>query len=126
MATRPFLHYTKFDVAKYSDYGKPVYDKNEDQRDYRTGETVVDNGKKEMIGNPVAMAKQKYGKKWRDHVPDPDQVKGWGEGVQNSSQAAWTGNGQSQGGTWGNTHSSGSQWGIPPEKHHNKNRRGKN
>ena len=53
MASRPFIHYTRFDVAKFSDYGKPIYDKNEDQRDYRTGQTVVHNQKKDIIGNPI-------------------------------------------------------------------------
>ena len=33
MAARPFLPYEHFDVAAYSDYGKPMYDKEEDYRD---------------------------------------------------------------------------------------------
>lgn len=32
MANRPFEHYDKFDVAVFSDYGKPMYDKHEDFR----------------------------------------------------------------------------------------------
>ena len=33
MAARPFVPYTRFDVAQYSDYGRPKYDKNENFRD---------------------------------------------------------------------------------------------
>jgi len=32
MSMRPFEPYKQFDVAAYSDYGKPMYDKHEDQR----------------------------------------------------------------------------------------------
>lgn len=32
MARRPFLAYTDFDTAAYSDYGRPKYDKHEDRR----------------------------------------------------------------------------------------------
>jgi hypothetical protein len=32
MAQRPFVPYDRFDVAVYSDYGKPFYDKKEDMR----------------------------------------------------------------------------------------------
>lgn len=51
MAKRPFLAYAEFDTARYSDYGRPQYDKNEDQRD-TSG--LVDKGarsKKDTIGN---------------------------------------------------------------------------
>jgi hypothetical protein len=33
MAQRPFIAYESFDVARFSDYGKPMYDKHEDYRD---------------------------------------------------------------------------------------------
>lgn len=33
MAQRPFVKYEQFDVAAYSDYGRPLYEKHEDQRD---------------------------------------------------------------------------------------------
>lgn len=51
MAKRPFLAYADFDTPRYSDYGRPHYDKNEDQRD-TSG--LVDKGarnKKDTIGN---------------------------------------------------------------------------
>ncbi|SRR5579885_97790 len=32
MARRPFIPYDKFDVVAFADYGKPFYDKHEDQR----------------------------------------------------------------------------------------------
>ena len=56
MSQRPFLTFTKFDVAEFSDYGKPVYDKNEDMRDVRTGQLIITNREKQMIGNPDAIA----------------------------------------------------------------------
>lgn len=43
MASRPFVPYSKFDVAVFSDYGRPLYDKNEDFRNAR-GE-FIDNGR---------------------------------------------------------------------------------
>lgn len=33
MAQRPFVKYEQFDVAAFSDYGRPLYEKHEDQRD---------------------------------------------------------------------------------------------
>lgn len=33
MSKRAFVPYERFDVATYSDYGRPFYDKNEDERD---------------------------------------------------------------------------------------------
>jgi hypothetical protein len=40
LAQRPFKPYTSFDVASYVDYGRPLYDKHEDQRNLN-GERVT-------------------------------------------------------------------------------------
>jgi len=42
MAKRPFLAFTRFDTADFSDYGKPMYDKNEDEFDARSGKKMAD------------------------------------------------------------------------------------
>lgn len=44
MAKRPFVPYDRFDVAAFSDYGRPFYDKNEDERDAHT-EKLRDRGR---------------------------------------------------------------------------------
>jgi len=59
MAVRPFLPYNQFDVAAYSDYGRPLYDKNED---YRTASGEVDKDAAKhapRIGNVDAMKQAK-------------------------------------------------------------------
>ncbi len=43
MARRPFVAYSKFDVAKYAEYGRPLYDKSENFRN-ENGQ-FVDNGR---------------------------------------------------------------------------------
>jgi hypothetical protein len=56
MAARPFVHYTRFDVAAYADYGRPKYDKNEDFRDEQ-GRIVAKppgNNSDYIIGNKEA------------------------------------------------------------------------
>lgn len=53
MASRPFMPFHRFDVAAFSDYGKPRYDKDEDQFDARSGRKMAEMDHKEMqsIGN---------------------------------------------------------------------------
>ena len=43
MVRRPFVAYNKFDVAKYAEYGRPLYDKSENFRN-ENGQ-FVDNGR---------------------------------------------------------------------------------
>lgn len=51
MAQRPFLNYQQFDVVAYTDYGRPFYNKNEDQRT-ATGEVNKDLAKAQpLMGN---------------------------------------------------------------------------
>jgi hypothetical protein len=62
MAARPFVPYQQFDVAKFSDYGRPLYNKNEDQRDLN-GDVIPELAKsKPMIGNTDALKKQNKNK----------------------------------------------------------------
>lgn len=44
MAKRPFLPYNAFDVAVFSDYGRPKYDKREDSRDARGRPAAAGSG----------------------------------------------------------------------------------
>ena len=121
MAQRPFVHYTRFDVAKFSDYGKKIYDKNEDQRDYRTGKKLK-NAKKDLIGNPVVLAKRKYGKNWKKHV-SVNNSKAWGAKNSSSPGAVWRDKSNGQSSSWGNYQSQGSHWGTTPQKKHKKGQR---
>ena len=50
MAARPFVAYSDFDVAAFSDYGKPMYDKNEDSLG-ADGSQIASKGESPMIGN---------------------------------------------------------------------------
>lgn len=68
MAQRPFIAYDDFDVAKFSDYGKPFYDKHEDIRT-ADGEIPAGANKKReaFIGNdprahPVQQQVKRQGK----------------------------------------------------------------
>jgi hypothetical protein len=52
MAARPFVAYAKFDVARFSDYGKNEYDKHEMYKDANGQIAPGTNlGKEPMIGN---------------------------------------------------------------------------
>lgn len=121
MAARPFVHYTRFDVAKFSDYGKKIYDKNEDQRDYRTGKKLK-GAKKDLIGNPVVLAKKKYGKNWKKHV-SVNSSNAWGSKGGSNPEAVWSGRNQNNSSSWGSYHSQGSSWGAGPSKKHKKGQR---
>jgi hypothetical protein len=51
MAQRPFVPYNDFDVAAFADYGKPMYDKEEDYRD-ANGQVIPGAAREEpKIGN---------------------------------------------------------------------------
>ncbi len=55
MMQRPFLPYHQFDVVAYTDYGRPFYNKNEDQRT-ATGEVNKDLAKGQpLMGNTAEM-----------------------------------------------------------------------
>jgi hypothetical protein len=60
MAARPFLPYERFDVAAYTDYGRPFYDKHEDYRD-ASGQIMagLDPRSEPKIGNVDAMRHKK-------------------------------------------------------------------
>ena len=50
MSSRPFVPYSEFDVAAFSDYGKPMYDKNEDSI-AADGSHIAQKSDAPMIGN---------------------------------------------------------------------------
>lgn len=51
MSQRPFINYQNFDVVAYTDYGRPFYNKNEDQRT-ASGEVNKDLAKAQpLMGN---------------------------------------------------------------------------
>ncbi len=55
MSQRPFVPYQQFDVVAYTDYGRPFYNKNEDQRT-ATGEVNKDLVKSQpLMGNTDQM-----------------------------------------------------------------------
>ncbi|HEY9717336.1 MAG TPA: hypothetical protein V6C69_07705 [Trichormus sp.] len=61
LAQRPFVAYTNFDVAAYTDYGKQKYDKNENmmaQRDSMGAWVRPTPVKQQEIGSPEALAKE--------------------------------------------------------------------
>lgn len=53
MAQRPFVKYENFDVAAYSDYGRPLYEKHEDQRDL-SGQRITSGAGGSSLGRRVA------------------------------------------------------------------------
>ncbi|MBX9693305.1 MAG: hypothetical protein K2Z81_13035, partial [Cyanobacteria bacterium] len=88
MAKRPFVAYSSFDVAKYADYGRPLYDKNEDFRD--TTGRFVENGRvvdrppekahhKELLGKVSEHVQQRMARK-----QDQDERSNyqWGNGYE--------------------------------------------
>ena len=54
MASRPFVQYKDFDVKAYSDYGRPMYDKNEEELVASNGQTTKQRGEGKAIGNDPA------------------------------------------------------------------------
>lgn len=61
MAQRPFVNYHRFDVAKYSDYGRQKYDKHEDARDM-SGKIVREP---EKISDPAKESRRAQRRRWR-------------------------------------------------------------
>jgi hypothetical protein len=55
MALRPFLPFQEFDVASYVDYGRPLYDKHEDQRNLSGQRVAFDREGDKLIGNTDSM-----------------------------------------------------------------------
>lgn len=65
MASRPFIPYQNFDVAVYSDYGRPKYDKHEDARDANGQVDKIAARDEPLMGNTSAMQKQNNGRSAR-------------------------------------------------------------
>jgi len=76
MAAHPFENYERFDVAAYCDYGKPMYDKEEDFRDARGHVNQEAARQAAKIGNTESAKKNNS-----EQTYDP---KLWGQGAQTS------------------------------------------
>lgn len=111
MASRPFVPYSRFDVAVFSDYGRPLYDKNEDFRNAR-GE-FIDNGRvsdkppeavrhKEFIGQvPEQVRRRQARMTGESGRPASNWVRGG-----NSAGTSSTGSSSKQKVLWGQSGSS--------------------
>jgi len=63
MAVRPFVPFQQFDVARFVDYGRPLYDKNEDQRDLNGQRVVFDRQGDNLIGNTDSLPRKRGGRR---------------------------------------------------------------
>jgi len=96
MAARPFVGYEHFDVANYCDYGKPMYDKEEDFRDSSGHVDQVAARGAAKLGNIENGAHKGYREQ-----PNP---KLWGQDQSGAGRRLW-GQDQSSGASksWGST-----------------------
>lgn len=102
MAARPFVAYEHFDVAKYSDYGKPMYDKQEDFRDARGNVDHISAGTAPKIGNVNSLGGRHNGRASQDQqFSDP---KLWSQGQPSQNIKLWGQNQPSVG---------AKAWGVP-------------
>jgi hypothetical protein len=83
MAARPFVAYEHFDVAQFCDYGKPMYDKEEDYRDSSGHVDQLAARGAPKLGNVESGARK--GQSDRDQV-DP---KLWGQNQSGASRKLW-------------------------------------
>ncbi len=102
MAKRPFMPFQRFDVASYSDYGKPRYDKNEDGIDAYTGRMIGEHHDGPTIGDQATA----------DRITAAHKAKANGE--HTAAESAQWGQSTSQANTtWGAQSSAGtSNWGV--------------
>lgn len=73
MAKRPFMTYSRFDVAAYSDYGKWQYDKHEDAR---LADGTVDHERAKSLGHIGDPESEKMHRKMP--YESKNQTSGWG------------------------------------------------
>jgi hypothetical protein len=97
MARRPFVRYENFDVAAFSEYGKPMYDKQEDYRD-ASGRVVdhIASRNAPKIGNIAALVPMKgkhmMAQQWNSPGTQMASYGGWGQGNlwgQGNSARLW-------------------------------------
>jgi hypothetical protein len=95
MAARPFLRYENFDVAAFSDYGKPMYDKEEDYRDGSGRVDMMAARGAPKLGNVQTTNAKRQGyqeqsdpKLWGQN--QNSQTRGiWGQGQQGGNAKSW-------------------------------------
>lgn len=111
MAKRPFVNIHKFDVAHFSDYGKPHYDKNEDQIDAYSGREVRDRHGTATLGdaaNAARMTKEhQAAMDSRSHSTQWGESSGsssgnWGMNQTSPSATSWGSTQRAANATWGN------------------------
>ncbi|PWU01071.1 MAG: hypothetical protein C5B53_03280 [Candidatus Melainabacteria bacterium] len=81
MAARPFVAYEHFDVANYCDYGKPMYDKEEDYRDSSGHVDQFAARGAPKLGNLESTSRKGYREQ-----PDPRL---WGQDQSGTSRKLW-------------------------------------
>jgi len=125
MSKRPFLAFRRFDTAAFTDYGKPHYDKNEDQIDAYTGRQIGDRHDMPTIGDhshatkitqehKSQMENRGSSSQWGDSSSsgwgssnNQTQQSGWGTQQSNTTNAGWGANSnRSTSYSWGNNDSS--------------------
>ena len=119
MAKRPFMPFQRFDVASFSDYGKPRYDKNEDGTDPYSGRMIGENHDGPTIGDRETA--ERITEQHKTHAENSaDSGSQWGQGGGTSSNASWGSQSNSalsnsSGAGWGAraTSSANTAWGAP-------------
>lgn len=116
MAKRPFMPFQRFDVANFSDYGKPRYDKNENNIDAHSGRMIGEHHDGPTIGDrETAERITEAHKSHSEHMAESTQ---WGQSsttTTNWGNQPSSAQSNSSGSGWGvNNYTSGkSSWGAP-------------
>ncbi len=113
MAKRPFMPFQRFDVANYSDYGKPRYDKNEDGIDAHSGRMIGEHHDGPTIGDQATA--DRITAEHKAHANGEKTQHEAGQWGQNSASANnWSGQSGAGGSGWGghNYSSAKSSWGY--------------
>lgn len=115
MAKRPFVAFNRFDVERFSDYGKPHYDKNEDQIDAYSGREVRDHRDAPTIGDASHGHRMTQEHQAANEGRAGSQSTQWGEssGSSSGSGGGWGTNQTSPSATgWGgSTRAANTTWG---------------
>jgi hypothetical protein len=120
MSKRPFVAFSRFDVANFTDYGKPHYDKNEDQIDAYSGREIRDRRDTPTIGDQTTasritqehqaeMEKQNSSAQWGESSAsvsrsnDNQRSAGWGANQQSANTTTWGSQSRVSNTSWGNS-----------------------
>lgn len=120
MAKRPFMAFQRFDVASFSDYGKPRYDKNEDGIDAYSGRMIGEHHDGPTIGDRETA--ERITEEHKAHAEhSSNEGAQWGQGGNSSStNTSWGAQSNSalsnsSGAGWGSRTSTAANatWGAP-------------